>query len=122
MPEFFIETEFFSETEVLVALPRLTPPRLTAFVAAGVVLPLKVASGAGPAVGLAFRRIDLARLELLCELVEEFDLDDDGLGLVIRLVDQLHATRRDLNRLCAAVAEEDLDVRRRLSEKLVPTE
>jgi chaperone modulatory protein CbpM len=120
MPEFVIETEFFTETEVLVALPRLTPPRLTAFVASGVVLPLTVASGTGA--GLAFRRIDLARLELLCELVEEFDLDDDGLGLVIRLVDQLHATRRDLNRLCAAVAEEDLEVRRRLSKKLAPTE
>jgi chaperone modulatory protein CbpM len=114
MPEFVIETEFFTETEVLVALPRLTPPRLTAFVASGVVLPLTVASGTGA--GLAFRRIDLARLELLCELVE------DGLGLVIRLVDQLHATRRDLNRLCAAVAEEDLEVRRRLSKKLAPTE
>lgn len=118
MPEFFSQTEFlsqtefFSETEVLVALPRLSPQHLSAFVSAGIVLP--VTGGAG----LAFRRIDLARIELLCELVEGFDLDDDGLGLVIRLVDQLHATRRDLHLLCAALADEDLEVRQRLGTRL----
>lgn len=104
--------EFFSETEVLLAVPRLTPPRLTAFVAAGIVLPARTGSV------VTFGRIDMARLELLCELVEEFDLDDDAIGLVINLVDQLHAARRDLSLLCAAVAEEDLGVRTRIGLKL----
>ncbi|MGV8988463.1 MAG: hypothetical protein ACOH2H_19515 [Cypionkella sp.] len=108
--------EFFTETEVLVAVPRLTSPRLAAFVEAGIVLPLTAETG------LAFRRIDLARMELLCELVEEFDLDDDGLGLVINLVDQLHAARRDLRRLCAAIAQEDVEVRARIGVKLSASE
>lgn len=105
-------TEFFSETEVFLALPRLTLPRLTAFVAAGIVLPSRAETG------MIFRRIDLARLELLCELVEEFDLNDDALGLVINLVDQLHAARRDLGAICAAVAEEDASIRARIGLKL----
>ncbi|MBI1170506.1 hypothetical protein GC209_03815 [bacterium] len=116
MPDYFSETELFSETEVLVAVPRLTQLRLSAFVAAGIVLPLSAKAG------LAFRRIDLARIELLCELVEEFDLDDDGLGLVIRLVDQLHAAQRDLTRLCAAVAAEDAEVRARIGARLSPAD
>ena len=105
-------TEFYSETDVLTAIPRLTLLRLTRFVAARIVLPL--VSDAGP----AFRRIDLARIELLCDLTEEFDLDDDVLGLVISLVDQLHEARRDLRAICTALAAEPPEVRARIGEKI----
>ena len=105
-------TVFYSETEVLAAVPRLTPMRLSGFVAARIVQPLT--RGDGP----AFRSIDLARIELLCDLSEGFDLDDDALGLVLFLVDQLHEARRDVRALCSAVAEEPPMVRIRIGEKL----
>jgi chaperone modulatory protein CbpM len=105
-------TEFYSETEVLAAVPRLTPLRLTSFVAARIILPLTKDDAP------AFRRIDLARIELLCDLTEEFDLDDDALGLVISLVDQLHEARRDLRAICLAVAAEGPEVRNRIGGKL----
>ena len=105
-------TEFYSEMEVLAAVPRLTPVRLSGFVAARIVLPLTRDNRA------AFRRIDLARIELLCDLTEEFDLDDDGLGLVLSLVDQLHEARRDLRAICAAIAAEPPEVRVRIGSRL----
>lgn len=111
MTEVYV-TEFYSETEVLAAVPRLTPPRLSSFVAARIVLPL--IKDDRP----AFRRIDLARIELLCDLTEEFDLDDDALGLVISLVDQLHEARRDLRAICTAIADESPEVRSRIGGKL----
>lgn len=105
-------TEFYSETEVLAAVPRLTPLRLSGFIEARIVVPLTKDNRA------AFRRIDLARIELLCDLTEEFELDDDGLGLVLSLVDQLHEARRDLRAICAALANEPPEVRARIGGRL----
>lgn len=103
---------YFSEAEVLLAVPRLTLPRLQEFVTARIILPVQQADV------WVYRRIDLARIELLCDLTEEFDLDDDALGLVIGLVDQLHEARRELRAICAAVAEEPSEVRNRIGGKL----
>lgn len=105
-------SEFYSAAEVLLAVPRLTELRLTRFVEARIVLPVESSAGLG------FRRIDLARIELLCELAEEFDLDEDGLGLVISLVDQLHAARRDLRAICRVIATEPPEVRARIGARL----
>ncbi|MGB8623284.1 MAG: hypothetical protein WCD16_10735 [Paracoccaceae bacterium] len=105
-------TDRFSEDEAIAAVARLTRTRLTSFVEAQVVTPAQ--SDAGP----VFRRIDLARMELLCELSEEFDLDGDALGIVISLIDQLHAARRDLHALAEAVEAEPDDVRRRVATAL----
>ena len=82
--------DIFTEVQTLAAIPRLTRLRLTAFVEARIVMPLQAETGP------VFRQADLARIELLCELAEEFGLDEDGLGLVMSLLDQLHAARRDL--------------------------
>lgn len=105
-------SEIYSRTEVLLAVPRLTELRLARFVEARIVLPVEGLDGP------SFRRIDLARIELLCELTEEFDLDEDGLGLVISLVDQLHAARRDLRAICRVIASEPPEVRARIGARL----
>lgn len=107
-------TEFFTEAEVLAAEPRLTPARLAGFVAARFVRPLR---GGDQRV---FRQVDLARIELLCDLHEGFALDDDALGLVMSLVDQLHEARKDLGTLLAALAEEPAETRARLAGRLDP--
>ena len=102
----------FTEVQTLAAIPGLTRLRLTAFVQARIVMPLHAETGP------VFRQADLARIELLCELAEEFGLDEDGLGLVMSLLDQLHAARRDLRAIAAAVAEEAPEVRARIGAVL----
>ena len=105
-------TDLFTERQALDAIPRLTQFRLTAFIAARIVVPLRADAG------LVFRRIDLARIELLCELAEEFALDDDALGVVMSLLDQLHGARRELQALAAALAAESPEVRARIGAVL----
>jgi chaperone modulatory protein CbpM len=101
--------DLFSEDEAVARVARLTRPQLVAFVEAHIVTP--VHSDRGP----VYRRLDLARMELLCDLSDEFDLDADALGIVISLVDQLHGVRAELRCLVEAIAAEPPDVRARLS-------
>ena len=105
--------DIFTESEALAAVPRLTRMRLTAFVEARIVIPLQAETGP------IFRRIDIARIELLCDLADEFGFDEDALGLVMSLVDQLHAARRDLRTLAAAVAAEMPEVRVRIGTSFI---
>ena len=94
-------------------ISRLTPERLETFVMAELVLPLQTPTG------LQFRPVDLARLELLCDLVDDLALEGEGLAVVVSLLDQLHAARADLAALAQAVQTEDADARRRIGAKAV---
>lgn len=103
----------YSEDEVIAAVSRLTRPLLVAFVDAEVVVPEQ--SQAGP----VYCQIDLARLDLLCDLVDQFDLRGDALGVVISLIDQLHTTRHQLHIMAEALEAEPLEVRQRVGTYLV---
>lgn len=103
---------FLTEDQVIARIGRLTHMRLVHYVEARVVRPLTTAEGP------RFRPVDLARLELLCELSEEFDLEDDALGVVVSLLDQLHDARADLHALAEAVAAEPREVRTRIGTAL----
>lgn len=105
-------TERYTEAEAIAAVARLTRSRLIGFIQAQVVSPLQSDDGQ------VFRRIDLVRLELLCDLSDAFDLDDDALGVVMSLVDQLHTTRAELRRVIAAVQAEPGDVRARIAAQI----
>jgi chaperone modulatory protein CbpM len=102
----------YSEEETVATVARLTRRRLSAFVSAEAVTP--AAGDRGP----CYTRVDIARLELLCDLTDGFELDDDALGLVVSLVDRLHAARADLAALAAAIADEPAETRRRLAAAL----
>lgn len=101
-------TQKYSEAEVIAAVTRLTKPQLKTFVELEIVTPIHSDAG------LLFRRVDLARIELLCELSEDFELDEDALGVVISLIDQLHNARTDLRALVGAIEVEPIDVRTRI--------
>lgn len=94
----------FSEDEVISAVARLTRTQLVSFVQARVVTPMQ--SEDGPVYG----QMDVVRIELLCELSDEFELDEDALGVVISLIDQLHGVRAELKAVVDAVAQEPADV------------
>jgi chaperone modulatory protein CbpM len=90
-------TERFSEDEVVATVTRLTRPQLSAYVEAAFVRPQKSAQG------YVYRRIDIARLELLCDLSDDLDLDETALTVVLSLIDQLHAARQDLAHVAQAM-------------------
>lgn len=105
-------TEYFNEQDVVAVVHRLTPEKLTRFVEARFVVPAQGSSGK------VFRRIDVARLELLCELSDEFEMPDDSVDLVMSLVDQLHGVRGELQAVMQALESESGEVRSRVVETL----
>ena len=51
-----------------------------------------------------FHEVDVARVELILEIRNEFAIEDDTLSLVLGLLDQVYDLRRQLGRLCDALA------------------
>lgn len=105
-------SDLYSEEEAVARVTRLTYRQLGTFVEAQIVMPTYSEGGR------AYRQMDLARLELLCELSEQFDLDEEALGVVMLLVDQLHGVRAELRALVDAVAQEPPEVRDRIGAAL----
>ena len=105
-------SERYSEDEVVARVTRLTRAQLVSFVEAEIVTPLHTDGG------VVYRQIDIVRVELLCELSEDFDLDTDALGVVISLIDRLHGAQGDLRAVLSAVATEPHEVRARIGEAL----
>ncbi|SNR40030.1 chaperone modulatory protein CbpM [Paracoccus sediminis] len=98
----------YSETDVVAILDDLDPARLRSFVAAHVVTPVVTPQGH------AFTEADVARLQLLCDLSDVYDLPNDVLVMVMSLIDQLNTARGDMRALIQAVATEPDDVRGRI--------
>ena len=105
-------TRFYSETEVVARVEGLTVARLRSFVAAECLAPAEREGR------LAFAEADVARVQLLAELEQDFDLDAEAAGMVISLVDQIHGLRRALRRLGEAVGSEPDEVRARIRSRL----
>ena len=96
-------TEHLTEDEVIAAVSGLTRPRLVVFIETEVVLPLRRADGAVAA--LVFRQIDVARMQVLCNLAEDLELDDAALAVVVALIDKLHASATAALKLPDVVAK-----------------
>ncbi len=98
----------YTLTETLSVIEDLNREQLDRYIRAGVVVPVQ--SETGP----LFRELDLARLHLVVDLTEGYHLDEDALGLVMSLVDQLHGLRGDMRAMLDAVAREPTETRLRL--------
>lgn len=105
-------TRHYSETEVVAILDDLNLARLRAFVTAHVVTPVVTPQGD------AYTDADLARLQLLCDLSEVYDLPPDALPMVMSLIDQLNTARGDMRALIQAVATEPDEVRGRIGKSV----
>jgi chaperone modulatory protein CbpM len=57
-----------------------------------------------------FHEVDVARVELILDIQRDFAIDDEAMGLVLSLLDQLYGLRRQMRRLCDAVATQPQDV------------
>jgi chaperone modulatory protein CbpM len=102
-------TEVFTEAQTLTRVSRLTETRLTAYIEAGAVRPAQAETGP------VFEPVDLARLELLSDFAELYDMEPEALAVVIAIIDQLHAARRDRNALLNAIRAETREVQERVA-------
>lgn len=59
---------------------------------------------------LVFGEVDVARAELIVEIRREFAIDDEALSLVLGLLDQVYGLRRQMRRLCEALAAQPPEV------------
>jgi chaperone modulatory protein CbpM len=105
-------TDRFSEDDVVTTVTRLTRRQLIQFVEGDFVRPEREAHG------YVFRRVDIARLELLCDLSQDLELDETGLGIVISLVDELHAARRDIATMARAIDALPADLKAQILAKM----
>ncbi len=107
--------ELFSEDQVIATVSRLTRKQLVTFVEAEIVSPHR----SGKTV--TYRQVDIARIELLCELSEDFDLNTDALGVIISLVDQLHDARAELRAVLEVLQRQPTELRHQVGKALRAT-
>ena len=79
---------------------RLTTVHVERWVARGLVRPQ------GGADAWSFEPVDVARVRLLAELIDDIGLDDDTVETVVGLVDQVHTLRDQIALLARAIAEQ----------------
>jgi chaperone modulatory protein CbpM len=64
--------------------------------------------------GAGFSDIDLARARLIRDLAGPMGVNEEGVAVILSLLDQIHGLRRALRRMNSAVVAQDAAVRRRI--------
>lgn len=85
---------------------------LEAWIAAGWILPNTEASER------RFSEADLARAQLIRDLHDDLGINDEGIAVVLDLLDQIHGLRRSLRDLSTALTALPADTRARIQEEL----
>ncbi|MEX0351549.1 MAG: hypothetical protein AB3N15_19170 [Paracoccaceae bacterium] len=105
-------SQIYTETQIIATVARLTPDRLTDYLAAEIVIPTQSEQG------LVYQSLDVARLELACELHDQYEMEADALSMVISLIDQMHGLRAELREVLNAVEAQPDPVRRTLVDAI----
>src|SRR5262245_1929675 len=84
---------------------RIEAEALEAWIAAGWLV-LRSEDAAGQ-----FTEADVARAELIHDLKRDLGINDEGIGVILDLIDQLHGMRRTLGDLLSAIHAQPHDVR-----------
>ncbi len=104
----------YSELEVLARVSGLTRRRLRRWCRLGLVVPAM----RDPAGAPLFAEIDVARVALIRELVEDLGVNETGVEIILDLLDQLHVLRAHTARLVEALGALDPALRRRVASLL----
>ena len=67
-----------------------------------------------------FHEVDVARVELILDIRHQFAVDDEALPLVLGLLDQVYDLRRQLRRMCDALAVQPPEVQAAIRKALPP--
>jgi chaperone modulatory protein CbpM len=65
-----------------------------------------------------FHEVDIARVELILDIRRDFTIEEDAIGLVLGLLDQVYGLRRQMRRLCDAVASQPPEVQEAIRRAL----
>ena len=57
------------------------------------------------ATGQEFSEVDIARAYLIKDLKQDFGVNDEGIGVILNLIDQIHGLRRRLQDLLQTVRD-----------------
>jgi len=90
----------------VVARTRVSDAELTEWIRLSWVRPARAADAeadATPAEALTFSDADLARIELICDLAHDMAIDSGAMEVILPLLDQVYALRRDLRAISRAV-------------------
>lgn len=68
--------------------------------------------------GWAFNDIDVARIELICDLRGDMDINDEAVPVVLSLLDTVHGLRRRLSLLAEAIGHLPPETRAALADEL----
>jgi chaperone modulatory protein CbpM len=66
----------------------------------------------------AFSDLDVARVCLICDLRHDLEVEEETMPLVLSLLDQIYALRRQMNALTGAIRQQPEDVRRAILDLL----
>jgi chaperone modulatory protein CbpM len=69
-----------------------------------------------------FGEIDLARAQLIADLTRDLGVNEEGVPIILDLVDQIHALRRSLGTVIAALGTAPEDLRRRIAAAIAEAE
>jgi chaperone modulatory protein CbpM len=100
-------------SEVVTLVRRIDRVELTQWIELGWVTPERPAD-AEP----AFSDLDVARVCLICDLRHDLEVEEETMPLVLSLLDQVYALRRQMNALTGAVRQQPEDVRQTILDLL----
>ena len=100
-------------SEVVRLLGRVDRVELTQWIEAGWVVPARREAGEPE-----FSELDVARVCLICDLRHDLAVEEETIPLVLSLLDQIYALRRQMNALTAAIRQQPDEVRQAILEVL----
>jgi chaperone modulatory protein CbpM len=100
-------------SEVVTLVGRVDRIELTQWIELGWVAPERPA-GAEP----AFSDLDVARVCLICDLRRDLAVEEETIPLVLSLLDQVYALRRQMNVLTSAIQQQPDEVRQAILDLL----
>jgi chaperone modulatory protein CbpM len=100
-------------SEVVTLVGRVDRVELTQWIELGWVAPEKP-TGAEP----AFSDLDVARVCLICDLRHDLAVEEETIPLVLSLLDQVYALRRQMNVLTSAIQQQPDEVRQAILDLL----
>jgi chaperone modulatory protein CbpM len=102
----------YAPEQVINRVASLTAERLNHFERLHIVTPITTPDGP------RYRNLDVHRVTLLCELTDDFEVNEDALVIIMSLLDQLHGAHTKLDQVVEAIDEEPSDIKLRLSRRL----
>ena len=105
-------TDAYAPDQVIARVASLTAERLSHFERLRIVTPVTTPDGP------RYRTLDIRRITLLCELTDDFEVNEDALVIIMSLLDQLHGAHSKLEQVMQAIGAEPYEIKLRLSRRL----